>query len=568
MRFYLLVVLLLFLNRSFTQEIKTGFDSISNLSTVFEYNSPDFNGVSYKIISDNDFKGIHNGPPFNNYCFIFPSEPAINSSFSIKISIIFNKEVDSLKLRLIDLDENGNLNADPEEFISNISPEPYKVKNVLNQNPVFLLGNMVTPDDNNISHDNNDASGWILWNKSIDTLSFEYNRRSTLYGIIIDSIYFQLKIKKCNQILDLGNDFELCEGENAFLQSLTSINGQFLWNTSETTSSISVNKSGWYKLTITDNQCIYKDSIHVNFKPIEINVKNVDYFKCNVETVLLTSPKLGDRYTWFDSTFLESKYVNDFGKYSLIIENYCKIDTVHFHVLDKKCKCDFEISDQTICVKDSVILGFENDNKTYNWSTNETFSKIKINKPGKYWLEINNDTCSYTDTFNVYVNNIEVVSHFESVIKCAEEKASLFSDIKGDSCLWYNGLKLRENFEVNPGRYYLKIYSYCRLDSIIFDVSDKLCDCYIYVPNSFTPNGDEFNNTFNVNLVCDYTNFYFSIYNRWGELIFESYNPNIGWDGSYDNKIVMEGVYIYKLEYYDLNRNLKHNLTGHVNVVL
>ncbi|MEN9445712.1 MAG: hypothetical protein RL728_224, partial [Bacteroidota bacterium] len=57
------------------------------------------------------------------------------------------------------------------------------------------------------------------------------------------------------------------------------------------------------------------------------------------------------------------------------------------------------------------------------------------------------------------------------------------------------------------------------------------------------------------------------IFNRWGEVLFESFNSQQSWDGTYNNQIVMEGVYVYKLEYYDVYRQQKIDLKGHVNVV-
>ncbi|MBK6835603.1 MAG: gliding motility-associated C-terminal domain-containing protein [Bacteroidetes bacterium] len=58
------------------------------------------------------------------------------------------------------------------------------------------------------------------------------------------------------------------------------------------------------------------------------------------------------------------------------------------------------------------------------------------------------------------------------------------------------------------------------------------------------------------------------IYDRWGELIFESNNLTKGWDGTAKGKteVVQEDTYIWKISAYDLKNN-KHNLTGHVTVV-
>ena len=57
------------------------------------------------------------------------------------------------------------------------------------------------------------------------------------------------------------------------------------------------------------------------------------------------------------------------------------------------------------------------------------------------------------------------------------------------------------------------------------------------------------------------------IYNRWGELIFESTNKNIGWDGSFENKPVQNGVYVYLVKGIIKDTNEQIERTGRVTLV-
>ena len=81
----------------------------------------------------------------------------------------------------------------------------------------------------------------------------------------------------------------------------------------------------------------------------------------------------------------------------------------------------------------------------------------------------------------------------------------------------------------------------------------------LYVPNTFTPNGDGNNETFKIfsEIPCDeYT---LQIFNRWGEEVFKTEDPlNVGWDGIYKGQIAAEGVYVYLL------RGTKAQKTGHI----
>lgn len=74
-------------------------------------------------------------------------------------------------------------------------------------------------------------------------------------------------------------------------------------------------------------------------------------------------------------------------------------------------------------------------------------------------------------------------------------------------------------------------------------------DFYMYVPNTFTPDADEFNNEFKPQLLRhDIWNYHMIIYNRWGEILFESYNSDFGWDGTYGGQLVKSGVYVWVIK--------------------
>ncbi|MFA7274964.1 MAG: T9SS type B sorting domain-containing protein [Crocinitomicaceae bacterium] len=86
----------------------------------------------------------------------------------------------------------------------------------------------------------------------------------------------------------------------------------------------------------------------------------------------------------------------------------------------------------------------------------------------------------------------------------------------------------------------------------------------LYIPNSFTPNGDEDNNAFRtVGLTVQF--FHMEIYDRWGTLLFATDDINSYWDGTFAGKICPQGSYSYKVEYgYNLNKSEIIRLAGHV----
>ena len=97
-----------------------------------------------------------------------------------------------------------------------------------------------------------------------------------------------------------------------------------------------------------------------------------------------------------------------------------------------------------------------------------------------------------------------------------------------------------------PGIYWLRAY----FPDYGITTSDTIeiikCNS-INIPNAFTPNADGKNDVFKIETIKEIIDFKLIIYNRWGELIYESTDKNKGWDGTYKGKTVPQDVYVYML---------------------
>jgi gliding motility-associated-like protein len=122
-----------------------------------------------------------------------------------------------------------------------------------------------------------------------------------------------------------------------------------------------------------------------------------------------------------------------------------------------------------------------------------------------------------------------------------------------------------------PGSYAVQLVAYnaAGCSDTITKIVTVLDELVFYVPNSFTPNGDEFNNSFVPVFTSGFDPFEFNltIFNRWGEIIFESKDAEEGWDGTYNNKIVPDGIYTWTIRLKDNENDKKYTYTGHVNVL-
>ncbi|MFT5860451.1 MAG: gliding motility-associated-like protein [Flavobacteriaceae bacterium] len=179
-----------------------------------------------------------------------------------------------------------------------------------------------------------------------------------------------------------------------------------------------------------------------------------------------------------------------------------------------------------------------------------------------------NPTASFTaNPFVIDVNNTLV--HFTN------------TTIGGSTYTWDFGdstaLSFEENpehvFPPNPGiDYPVTLYAVSDMgciDSLIRYIIVNEVIIY-YVPNSFTPDGDEFNNVFKPIFTTGYDPYDFTmlIYNRWGEVIFESHDSDFGWDGTYgSDRLVKQGVYVWTIEFKETMSDKRHKINGHVSIL-
>jgi gliding motility-associated-like protein len=90
-----------------------------------------------------------------------------------------------------------------------------------------------------------------------------------------------------------------------------------------------------------------------------------------------------------------------------------------------------------------------------------------------------------------------------------------------------------------------------------------------YIPNTFTPDADPFNPTFMPVMTqgFDILGYHLLIFNRWGEVMFESNDARYGWDGTYGGEVCEDGVYVWKIRYKVIGADRPQEMSGHVNLI-
>jgi gliding motility-associated-like protein len=119
----------------------------------------------------------------------------------------------------------------------------------------------------------------------------------------------------------------------------------------------------------------------------------------------------------------------------------------------------------------------------------------------------------------------------------------------------------------NPGFYYCTVSNYCGTIIDTVRVSDAICECTPVVPNIFSPNGDGINDEFRPDMGCTPSSFQLKIFNRAGQVVFESNTLTNYWKGTFQNKPVPLGTYYYTLKVKGLSDPIAREKSGSITLI-
>ena len=110
--------------------------------------------------------------------------------------------------------------------------------------------------------------------------------------------------------------------------------------------------------------------------------------------------------------------------------------------------------------------------------------------------------------------------------------------------------------------------SYLGCSDTVVHIIPVMPEILIYAPNAFTPDGDEFNQGWRVFMEgIDLYDFELIIFDRWGEIVWESHNLEQEWDGTYHGKIVQSGAYNWTIRTKNILNDQKLIYKGTVNIL-
>lgn len=235
------------------------------------------------------------------------------------------------------------------------------------------------------------------------------------------------------------------------------------------------------------------------------------------------------------------------GQYLAIATNACGTDSAYINVAFESNPTIQLPHDTTMCQGGSLVLDATYPNATYIWQDNSTNPTFTVTQAGTYSVTVTNQ-CGGSATASV---NVQYGAGPQYVLNDTTLSCSgvLVLDAKneGATYLW-NNLATNQTIQVSQeGSYSVQIIL-CG-DTIVDSVNvtdTNLDQLKNQIPNVFTPNNDGINDTYQVPVnPADVDDFEFSVYNRWGFLVYSTKDANFVWDGTFNNQTVSNGTYFF-----------------------
>jgi len=350
--------------------------------------------------------------------------------------------------------------------------------------------------------------------------------------------------------VDIGKDLTLCEGDSIILRSPWP-SGTFRWEDNSTDSVRTITKSGTYSLIVEAGGCKAVGKVTYTFTPPPYLNLGADTAICHGDTMHLSVPAEFDSFSWSSGQLNRKISVYRNKSVSLTVyEDICwSSDFIEIKILPKPT---VNLGpDTTFCPNFSYLLKAEQPRATFLWSNGETQDHVWAVKSDLYWVESRLGPCRDSDTVQIDEIAWPGLELGSDLKWCPGDLFLIGPTVVDDLATyeWSDGsVELPRKIQTS-GVYTLTSIHPCGVQTDSIQVVTGSCACHVQIPNAFSPQSDQINESFGTVNLCEFEWYELRIYNRWGQLVFVSKEPEVSWNGRYQNHWSPSGVYMYMLQY-------------------
>jgi len=361
--------------------------------------------------------------------------------------------------------------------------------------------------------------------------------------------------------------------------------------TTSTSDQVANLSAGIYVVTITDSKgCTTTSAAIVGSSTgVDVVITSQQNVSCTGKsdgsaTVAVTSGTPGYTYNWSSSQSTATISALAQGGYTVTVTdaNSCT-QTAVVVISEPYILTANVVKADASCGADNGFVNANGSGGTspynYTWSTTQTTQVISNLGAGTYSVTVSDvKGCTVTASATLTSSNAPIAAASTANPNIMEGNSTLLNGSGGTSWEWIPSTSLSCSNCLNPTASPQTTTTYTLIvtdnfgceDSALVTINVKPA-CLgdnkdVFVANVFSPNGDNVNDVLNLE-GNGLINIYWAIYDRWGNLVFETSDQSEGWDGTYHNQVVGPGTYVYYLKATCKKSNTEIQLKGNVSVL-
>ncbi|MGN6567264.1 MAG: gliding motility-associated C-terminal domain-containing protein [Flavipsychrobacter sp.] len=271
------------------------------------------------------------------------------------------------------------------------------------------------------------------------------------------------------------------------------------------------------------------------------------------DSIVLHAPSGYYEYKWNDGNTDSVRKIWNAGTYYVHAQTYCHVQVDTFVI--NEVNEHFSLGPDTVFCrapfpyKLAVSLS---SGTHYLWQDGNTNDYYIVTKSGLYSLTANYAQCKSSDSVQIAFIDGPHLGNDTAI--CDGEPVQMLLDAnvpEGGIAIWNDGSFDNTLLVKDTGVYWVTMTDGpCQFSDTI-TVSGQLCDCAIEIPSAFSPNGDGRNDMFRpiIQPGCEIRRYKMEVYNRWGQMIYQSYRPQDGWNGTFNGVPQEIGAYQYIIRF-------------------
>lgn len=313
-------------------------------------------------------------------------------------------------------------------------------------------------------------------------------------------------------------------------------------------------RAGTYVVRATVQYCaqqiVMTDTIEIGQPPVD---RFTDTVLCAAQPFTLdvgASPFFVQSIRWSDGDSSSQKTISSPGWWWVETVGRCGSYRDSFYVSHTPRPFTALPLEVAACRESPPILTLNPGNYRWNWPDGSTEVSFATDTTMDYVVLAYNNHCgSWRDTTFLYWVTPESYADIDTNLCQGEPFVLGLATNRFTQVFWSDGDTSTSRLFREPFAGSARIVTACGEQAINVRLARERCDCELWLPSAFSPNGDGLNDRYVATPECEAALFELFIYDRWGKLVFESTNPAQGWDGTFGGQPLSEGQYAVKARY-------------------